>query len=135
MNPQIGFAKAVPPKTRIVQGIYQLSATLLSNEFPDVEKRFVEARSLTLWWMNRRLKSELGRGIAPPAWSGAPFEIDQHGQLYAAVTVPDLNLWTCRVEHDDPEVAARTWSVDVALRQVGSEVILFERTLCVSPAN
>lgn len=135
MSSAISFAKVLPPKSRTVQGIYQLSATLGSEQFPETEKRFEEARSLTLWWMNRRLKNELGRGIPPPAWSGAPFEIDQHGQLYAAVTVPDLNLWTCRLEHDDPTVPARTWSVDLALRQVGSEVILVERTLCVSPAT
>jgi hypothetical protein len=135
MSSQIVSAKAPASRTRTVQGIHQLSATLLSTQFPDPQKCFEEARSLTLWWMNRRVKNELNRGIPPPAWSGEPFEIDQHGQLYAAVTVPDLNLWTCRLEHDDPEVAARTWSVDIALRQVGSEVIILERTLCVSPAN
>jgi hypothetical protein len=135
MSSPIGYASTTPLRTRTVQGIHQLSATLLSTQFPDPQKRFEEARSLTLWWMNRRVKNELNRGIPPPAWSGESFEVDQHGQLYAAVTVPDLNLWTCRLEHDDPEVAARTWSVDIALRQVGSEVIFLERTLCVSPAN
>jgi len=52
--------------------------------------------------------------------------------MYGAVTVTDLDLWVCRMEHDDSSVAARTWSVDVALRKVGSEVILIERTLCIS---
>jgi len=135
MRSPVDSVRGVAARTRTVQGTYQLSATLGSEQFPEAEKRFEEARSLALWWMNRRLKSELGRGIPPPAWSGEPFEIDQHGQLYAAVTVPDLNLWTCRLEHDDQNVAARTWSVDLALRQVGSEVILVERTLCVSPAT
>ena len=135
MRSPVGAARALPPRSRTVQATYQLSATLGIELFPEVDKRFEEARSLSLWWMNRRLKSELGRGIPPPAWSGEPFEIDQHGQLYAAVTIPDLNLWTCRLEHDDQNVAARTWSVDLALRQVGTEVILVERTLCVSPAD
>jgi hypothetical protein len=135
MSSHIGIGKPPEPKSRIVQAVYQMSATLLSEQLPDLRKRFEEARSLSLWWLNRRLKKELGRGIPPPAWSGSPFEIDQHGQLYAAVTIPDLNLWTCRMEHDDTDVPARTWSVDLALREVGSEVILMQRTLCVSPAN
>jgi hypothetical protein len=135
MRSPVDPVRGVAARTRTVQGTYQLSATLGNEQFPEAEKRFEKARSLALWWMNRRLKSELGRGIPPPAWSGEPFEIDQHGQLYAAVTVPDLNLWTCRLEHDDQNVAARTWSVDLALRQVSSEVILVERTLCVSPAD
>ena len=129
------FAKGQTLRSRTVQGTYQISATLNNELFPDPVKRFEEARSQVLWWMNKRVKSELNRGIPPPAWSGEAFEIDQYNQLYAAVTVPDLDLWTSRLEHDDPNVAARTWSVDISLRQVDSEVILVARTLCVSPAN
>ncbi|MCX6620340.1 MAG: hypothetical protein NTY38_04555 [Acidobacteria bacterium] len=135
MSSPTGFAKRFPLKSRTVQATYQLSATLGTKHFPDTHKRFEEARSLTLWWMNRRLKRELGRGIPPSAWEGQSFEIDQHGQLYAAIFLPDLNLWTCRLEHDDPAVPARTWSVDLALRQVDSDVIIVERALCVSPST
>jgi hypothetical protein len=134
MSSPTPIPKTIPSRSRTVQGTYQLSSTLGSEQIPDVAKRFQEARSLALWWMNRRLRRELGRGIPPPAWQGESFDIDQHGQMYAAITVEDLDVWTCRMEHDDPRVPARTWSVDLALRKVGSEVILVVRTLCVSPA-
>ena len=126
-----GFA----PKSRNVQGVYQLSSTLDSERTPDVEQRFKEARSLALQWMNRRIKRELARSVPKPAWEGQRFEIHQHGQLYAGITLPELDLWTCRIEHDDSAVAARTWSVDLALRRVGKEVILVQRTLCTSPVS
>lgn len=130
-----GTVRAFAPKSRNVQGIYQLSATLESERISDVEQRFKEARSLALQWMNRRVKRELARSVPKLAWEGQRFEIDQHGQLYAGMTLPDLDLWTCRMEHDDSAVAARTWSVDLALRRVGADVILVQRTLCTSPVS
>lgn len=123
------------PRTRKVHGTYQLSATLESERVPDVDQRFNKARVTALRWMNRRLKTELGFSLPQVAWEGENFEIDKHGQLYAAVALPDLELWTCRIEHHDQRVAARTWTVDLALRRTGASVILLQRTLCTSPSN
>lgn len=135
MGATTGTVRAFVPKSRNVQGVYQLSATLASDRIADVNERFNEARRLALQWMNRRMKRELSRSVPKPAWDGERFEIDQHGQLYGGMTLPDLDLWTCRMEHDDSAVAARTWSVDLALRRVGKEVILIQRTLCTSPVS
>jgi hypothetical protein len=122
-------------RTRKVHGTYQLSATLESERVPDVDQRFNKARVIALRWMNRRLKTELGFSLPQIAWGGENFEIDKHGQLYAAVALPDLELWTCRIEHHDQCVAARTWTVDLALRRIGASVIVLQRTLCTSPSN
>jgi hypothetical protein len=88
-------------RTRKVHGTYQLSATLETHRVQDVEERFIKARGVALKWMSLRLKRELGQGfsLGQAAWKGEDFDIDKHGQLYAAVSLPDLGLWTCRIEH------------------------------------
>jgi hypothetical protein len=130
-----GAARSLTPRTRKVQGTFQISATLDSNRLPNASARFNTARDLVVRWMNRRVKNELGFSLPKIAWEGQPFEIDRDGQLYAATELAELGLWTARIEHHDSTVAARTWTVDIALRQVGASVIVLQRTLCTSPSD
>lgn len=123
------------PRTRKVHGTYQIAAILDDTQIADIEQRFNKARVLVLKWMNERHKRELGYDLPLSAWGGEGFEVDKPGQLYAGMDLADLALWTCRLEHQDNKVAARTWTVDLTLQRKGTSVILLERTLCTSPSD
>jgi hypothetical protein len=119
-----------PSPVRTIECIYQLSARISNAKIENPDERFAEARCQCLMWLGNRMRKEVGKSFPRAAFDGGAFEISQHGQLYAATSVDDLDLWAATMEHPDSDVPTRAWATDLALRQVDSEVHFTIRLMC-----
>jgi hypothetical protein len=124
------YARAWHGILRHSTNIRAAATTLGRQKFLKADERFAEARRIIALWIERRIKRELGKSLPSSAFDGQPFEIDSHGQRYGAITCDDLGVWAARFEHNDARVPTRVWTVDVAIRRVGDEVLFLERCLC-----
>ncbi|MGI8990784.1 MAG: hypothetical protein ACR2I2_14560 [Bryobacteraceae bacterium] len=132
---QSATVRKLIPASPSVECTYQLSCRLDPQKYADVFGRFQAARRQCLLWIQRRTQKELNRKLPLRSFDGDGFEIAYPGQLYGAVSAPDLDCWAGRMEHNDDRVPTRNWTADVALRRTGKDVLFITRLLCTTSAS
>jgi len=87
-----------------------------------IDRKFVEAYKCVIFWVKDRFPERLPQS----AWDGHSFRMEWPGQKVEAIAIPELGVWSFRLEQPDmpfgnrPAVAGRTWTTDVTFTKSAS---------------
>ena len=127
---------AHPESTRrerpVARTTFQLACDVLPSEGQTPSTALAEARKISLKWAHHRFPPK----IEQDAWDGESFICQEPGYRLEGISIANDKLWTMRLEHPDQNVARRTWTVDLCLREADeAKLRMALRLQCVSAAD
>lgn len=101
---------------------------------------FAGARRRILEWAREKIPREHWKEIPEESWEGKPFRWEIPGQSLEVCAAPEEGAWALRLEQPDapspfgdaPAVPGRTWTTDLALRNLDGRVLFGCKVLCAS---
>lgn len=126
-------APLVNPGHPWIRTTYQFAATIPATA-EMVETKLKEACKTVIYWAKDRVPGRLPQ----PAWDGDSFRLEWPGQRVEAISIPEVGIWSFRLEHPDmpfgdrPAVPGRTWITDIAFTRSGDSIQVGIRAFCAS---
>lgn len=127
----------IRPGRPTVRTTFQLCAALRGDPAAGLSDTWSRALKICVDWLGRKFPEQ----IPQEAYKGESVELDVHGQSLSCIAIPELGLWSARIQLPDapfqdlPAVAGRSWTTEVALTRDDSGVRFATRNVCASLPN
>lgn len=126
-------APVVSPGRPWIRTTFQLSS-MIPGGGADVDEKYAAAIKSAIYWV----KDKVPGGMPQAAWAGESFRLEWPGQKVEAISIPDLGIWSFRLEHpdmpfgDQPACAGRSWTTDIAFKRGPDHIDVGIRVFCAS---
>lgn len=126
-------APVVAPGRPWIRTTFQLSSVIPASR-GEVDAKYNAAIKTVIYWVKDKVPSAMPQ----PAWAGESFRLEWPGQKVEAISIPELGVWSFRLEHPDtpygdrPACPGRSWTTDIAFQKGVDRIDIGVRVFCAS---